>query len=166
MDQLAQLVADLGKQFRRRLLEEYVPRIQRCVALLSEAQCWQRPGDHGNPIANLLLHLDGNVRQWILVTFAGEPDRRDRQSEFAAGQQAASARELLQRLHATVMQAVETVERLDAGALLRTYRIQQRYDETGLAAVLHVLEHFSGHAGQIYAWTKQLTGQDLRFYDL
>jgi hypothetical protein len=44
--------------------------------------------------------------------------------------------------------------------------IQQRYRESGLQAVLHVLEHFSGHAGQIYFWTKQVTGQDLKFYDL
>lgn len=161
----SQLVAGIAAEFRRRLLGEYLPRIGRCVELLGEARCWQKPGPTGNSVANLLLHLDGNLRQWLLVTFAGEPDRRDRPAEFAA-QGAAPATALLARLAATAERAVQVVEGLDADALLARYRIQQRYDETGLAAVLHVLEHCSGHAGQIYAWTKQSTGQDLRFYDL
>lgn len=168
MDDGAQLVTGIAREFRRRMLDEYVPRIERCVAMLGEARCWQRPGVNGNSVANLLLHLEGNMRQWILVTFTGEPDQRDRNSEFRASsaEQTSSPGELMQRLRQTVTACVAAVERLDAAALLRRYHIQQRYEETGLAAVLHGLEHFSGHAGQIYAWTKQLSGQDLRFYDL
>lgn len=170
MDAAPQLVAGIAAEFRRRLLDEYVPRIERCVAMLGEARCWQRPGGSGNAVGNLLLHLEGNVRQWILVTFTGVGDARDRQAEFRAGTgdaaPPASAAALLQQLRRTVTAAVAAVEQLDAAALLRRHRIQQRFDETGLAAVLHVLEHFSGHAGQIYAFTKQVTGEDLRFYDL
>lgn len=170
MDDAAQLVAGIAREFRRRMLDEYVPRIERCVGMLGEQRCWQRPGGSGNAVANLLLHLEGNVRQWILVTFTGAVDARDRAAEFRAGAaaegQPASAATLMQRLRQTVTAAVATVAGLDAAALLRSHRIQQRFDETGLGAVLHVLEHFSGHAGQIYAFTKQVTGEDLRFYDL
>lgn len=167
MDLTAPLVAGIAAEYRRRMLDEYLPKIERSIALLSEAQCWQRPGETGNSVANLLMHLDGNVRQWLLVTFAGEIDARDRPFEFAAtaAEQPVPVAELLRRLRDTVTQSVVAVEALDAAALLRQYPIQC-YDETGLTAVLHVLEHFSGHAGQIYAWTKQLTGKDLQFYDL
>ena len=73
---------------------------------------------------------------------------------------------LLARLAAVVDRACDVVAALPVEELLRPRLVQARYQETGLSAVLHVLEHFSGHAGQIYAWTKQATGQDLRFYDL
>lgn len=157
----------VGREFRRRLAGEYVPRIRRCVGLLDEARCWQRPGPTGNSIGNLLLHLEGNVRQWILVGLGGEPDRRDRAAEFAAtGAGAPPIQELLARLEGTVTAACAVVDRLDPDALLAERTIQKVFRETGLSATLHVLEHFAGHAGQIYAWTKQLTGQDLHFYDL
>ncbi|HLQ38882.1 MAG TPA: hypothetical protein VK348_13820, partial [Planctomycetota bacterium] len=66
----------------------------------------------------------------------------------------------------TASRACLAVDRLGPAELLRQRPIQQQYQETGLAAVLHVIEHFAGHAGQIYAFTKQVTGRDLKFYDL
>lgn len=162
------LVAGIAGEFRRRMLGEYAPRIRRCVDLLGEDRCWQRPAPNCNSVGNLLLHLCGNITQWILVPFDGETDRRDRPREFAsnADDAGATAAQLIDRLEAVVTRACAAVDRLDAHELLRTRTIQQRYQETGLAAVLHVLEHCSGHAGQIYAWTKQATRQDLKFYDL
>ena len=162
------LARDVARQFRRRMLDEYVPRIRRCTELLSEEQAWTRPAAHGNSVANLLLHLAGNTRQWILCGLGGEPDRRERASEFAATaeQAAVPVGELMRRLEETVRAAVAIVERLGPDELLRESTFQGRYRESGLAAVLHVLEHFSGHAAQIYQFTKQVTGQDLRFYDL
>lgn len=166
-ERAAHLARGVAREFRHRLAEEYVPRIRRCVTSLDEARCWQRPGPTGNSIGNLLLHLEGNVRQWILVGFGGVPDHRDRPAEFAAdGKGAPPVATLLERLATTVAAACEQVDRLGPDDLLRERTFQQRYHESGLAAVLHVLEHFSGHAGQIYAWTKQLTGTDLHFYDL
>jgi len=163
-----QLARGIAVEFRRRLLGEYVPRIRRCVGMLTEAQCWQKPSAHGNSVANLLLHLAGNVRQWILVTFAGESDQRNRPLEFAAdaAQAGVAAAELMDRLADTASRACLAVDRLGPAELLRQRPIQQQYQETGLAAVLHVIEHFAGHAGQIYAFTKQVTGRDLKFYDL
>lgn len=161
------LARGVAREFRRRLADESVPRIRRCTELLDDARCWQRPGPSGNSIGNLLLHLEGNVRQWILVGLGGEPDRRDRPAEFAAtGAGAPAIRELVARLERTVAAACALVDRLDPEALLAERTIQEVFRETGLSATLHVLEHFAGHAGQIYAWTKQLTGQDLHFYDL
>lgn len=159
------LATDLARQFRRRLQSEYLPRIRQCVALLDAAQLWHRHGAHGNSVGNLLLHLAGNTRQWILTGLGGAADQRDRPAEFAAtaGRQGA---ELVAELGAVVDAACAIVDRLTVTDLRTVRRVQQRYDESGLAVVLHVLEHFAGHAGQIYAFTKLLTGRDLRFYDL
>lgn len=171
MDDLANRLADgVVREFERRMVEEYVPRIGRCVAMLSEAQVWQRPGPGCNSVANLLLHLEGNVRQWILSGLGGATDHRHRDAEFAAEAGAAGMphpSEMVARLEATVREAAAVVRGLQPEQLLQRVDFQGGlYTDTALAGVLHVLEHFSGHAGQIYAWTKQLTGEDLRFYDL
>jgi uncharacterized damage-inducible protein DinB len=166
-EQASALAAGVAAEFRRRLLGEYVPRIRRCVAMLGEERCWQRPAPHCNSVANLLQHLAGNVRQWILVTFAGAADQRDRPAEFASTRAASPpAGELVERLAAVAAQACDAVDRLTPAELLAKRTIQQQFQETGLSAVLHAMEHFAGHAGQIYAYTKQVTGEDLRFYDL
>lgn len=158
---LAKIVAT---EFRTRLLGEYLPRITKCVDMLGDDGVWRKPAPNCNSAGNLLLHLAGNTTQWILATFGDADDRRDRPAEFAADG-GVPARVMLDRLAAVWTRACDLVDRVPIAELLRVRRVQ-RYDVTGLAAILHVLEHCSGHAGQIYAWTKQVTGQDLRFYDL
>lgn len=161
VERFAHIVA---AEFRRRLLDEQLPRLRRCAELLGDSRIWRRPHRHGNSVGNLLLHLAGNTTQWILATFGAVDDRRERAAEFAAegGRSAAELVELLERTH---MRAVAVVEALPAAELLRP-RVVQGYQETGLSAVLHVLEHGAGHAYQIYAATKQALDVDLRFYDL
>lgn len=167
-DRAEQLSRAIATEFRRRMLDEYVPRIARCVSLLSPEQVWHRPGPHNNAVGNLLLHLEGNVRQWILSGVGNAEDHRDRAAEFAARAETErrDPAELMQRLSATVADSVAVVDDLGPDALLEVKQYQGRYAETGVAAVLHVMEHFSGHAGQIYAYTKQTLGVDLAHYDL
>lgn len=164
-DAAAALARGIAVEFRRRMNGEYVPRIRRCVELLGEERAWARPSPVVNSVANLLLHLTGNTTQWILATFGAVADARDRPAEFAA-RGGPSAADLVERLASVVDDACDLVDSLSVDELLRERTVQQRYRESGLSVVLHVLEHFSGHAGQIYAATKQATGQDLRFYDL
>jgi uncharacterized damage-inducible protein DinB len=165
MDHAHALARGIKAEFRRRMQGEYIPRIGCCIELLPEPSVWQRPNPACNSVGNLLLHLCGNVTQWILVTFTHCADQRDRPAEFAATS-GATGRELHARLAAIVDRACDLVDGLSIDELLRERTIQARYRETGLAAALHVMEHMSGHAGQIYAWTKQVTGKDLAFYDL
>lgn len=159
---LARIVAT---EFRRRLLGEQLPRLRACVHQLGDEGVWRRPAPVCNSVGNLLLHLRGNTTQWILATFGAVDDARNRPAEFAA-REGASGAELVDALGAVYTRACELVDGLTVDELRRERLVQGRYTESGLSAVLHVLEHCSGHAGQIYAWTKQATGQDLRFYDL
>jgi uncharacterized damage-inducible protein DinB len=143
-------------------LRQYLARIRACLDLLSETDLWQRPSPASNSIANLCLHLEGNVRQWILHGIGGEPDVRRRDEEFAAHGGVSKA-QLLTRLEATVQRACQVLESLPHARLLESIR-PQNYNVTVLEAIYHVVEHFSGHTGQIIAATKAITGADLGFY--
>jgi uncharacterized damage-inducible protein DinB len=147
---------------RKLLFGESWPRIEECVAPLTEEQIWWRPNPASNSIGNLLLHLDGNVRQWIVDSFSQHENKRDRPAEFAA-QSGLTGAELLARLGATLDEASRVLNRLTADDLLAPREIQG-HKTRGLDAVYHVVEHFALHYGQIAYIAKSLTGKDLGFY--
>lgn len=143
-------------------LLQLMGRIDSCVRKLTPEQVWMRAGANQNAVGNLLLHLNGNVRQWILHGIGGQPDVRDRDSEFAA-QGGAGANELQAQLRATVEQAAALLRALPAGRLMERTQ-NQGYDCTVLAAIYHIVEHFAGHTFQIIYATKYCTGEDMGFY--
>src|SRR5215813_5499906 len=135
------------KESRALLVGDYLPKIERCVTLLNDEQIWWRANAASNSIGNLLLHLSGNVRQWIVVGLGGAVDERDRDAEFA--QRDIIARdELLTHLRETLREAEETLVRFDDERLLDKFTIQG-LETSALAAIMHVVEHFSMHTGQI-----------------
>lgn len=148
----------------RSLLQDYLAKIERCLGLLNDEQIWWRANPESNSIGNLLLHLSGNVRQWIVVGLGGAPDTRDRDAEFAQ-REVVSQTDLLARLTQTLHEADATLAAFDPEQLLQKFRIQG-LEVPALEAILHVVEHFSMHTGQIILLTKLLTATDLHFYDL
>jgi hypothetical protein len=147
---------------RRKLLEQYWPRLRSCVESLSDEQVWWRANEASNSIGNLILHLNGNVRQWLVAPFQKLEDKRNRPAEFNERTQI-PAPELLQRLGRTMHDASEVLSRLTEPDLLTTFEIQG-YHVSGLEAVYQVVEHFGLHYGQITYITKMLRGEDLGFY--
>jgi len=149
-------------QSRKYLLDDFLPRITSCVGRLSEDDIWWRPNAASNSIGNLLLHLSGNVRQWIVSGVGGAPDERDRPREFAERARIPGP-ELIARLTATLEEADRALAAVAPEALVETRHIQGS-DVTVLEAIYHVVEHFSMHTGQITYITKLRTGADLGFY--
>ena len=143
-------------------LMQLMDRIEACVQQLTSEQIWMRANTNQNAVGNLLLHLNGNVRQWILHGVGGNADVRDRDAEFAA-KDGDGASELVARLRATVDEAVALLHGLPIGRLMEQTK-NQGYDCTVLAAIYHVVEHFAGHTFQIIYVTKLFTGEDLGFY--
>ena len=137
-------------------------RIEDCLNRLSSDQVWTRNTDGENAVGNLVLHLCGNVGQWIGSGVGGKPDNRQRDTEFAARGEVQPA-ELAGRLRAIVSEAAEIVRSLPPARLMESTVIQ-KYDVTLMAAIYHVVEHFSQHTGQIIFATKLLTGRDLGYY--
>ncbi|HEX8721566.1 MAG TPA: DinB family protein [Pyrinomonadaceae bacterium] len=148
---------------RRHLSADYLPKIERCVERLTDAQVWWRASESSNSVGNLILHLEGNLRQWVVCGAGGREDVRARDREFAERRQLPRDG-LLAALRAAVAEADGVLARLDPAALLERRRVQG-LDVTLLAAVFHAVEHFSTHTGQIVLLTKMLTGADLAFYD-
>jgi uncharacterized damage-inducible protein DinB len=147
---------------RTQLTDEYWPRLRGCVESLTDEQVWWRPNEVSNSIGNLLLHLNGNVGQWLVGSFNRTGDARDRSAEFAERQRP-SRGALLDTLGATLQEASAVLSRLTEADLLTTVHIQG-YTVSGVEAVYHVVEHFGLHYGQILYITKLLRGEDLGFY--
>ncbi|HWP83508.1 MAG TPA: DinB family protein [Bacteroidota bacterium] len=160
----ADVDAEFLKYSRRRLLREYLPKIERCLELLSDEDVWWRAHESNNSIGNLILHLTGNVRQWIVSGIGGAEDIRTRPQEFAERTMIPKEK-LLNKLKAVLVEADAVLERFDPKHLLEVRRIQ-KYEMTCLDAISHVVEHFSHHTGQIIYATKLRKGMDLKFYDV
>jgi hypothetical protein len=143
-------------------LTQLMVRIETCVAKLTPEQVWARGAESQNAVGNLLIHLNGNLSQWLLAGVGGKPYQRERDGEFAARDDAAAA-ELLSRLRTTVEEAAAIIRLVPPERLTARLAIQG-YDVSVLGAIYHVVEHFSGHAFQIFLLTKQFTGEDLGFY--
>jgi uncharacterized damage-inducible protein DinB len=157
-----QSVEALFLDFSIRKLEQFLSRIGACVGKLNDEQIWRRGGDRDNAVGNLVLHLSGNMRQWIIAGIGGQPDTRLRDGEFAARGEMTAA-ELMQKLESTVTEAVGVLRALSPDRLMETYQ-PQKYRVTIMEGIYHVVEHFAQHTGQILFATKLLTGQDLGFY--
>jgi uncharacterized damage-inducible protein DinB len=160
---MSELLRDEFCTYAATRLRDGLKQIEKCLSLLTVEQVWTRPNEVSNSIGNLVLHLTGNVRQWIIASIGDEPFQRDRPAEFA--QRASLPKEqIVPPLQQTVARAAEVIVGLSAARLLARVTIQG-YDVTVLAAVFHVVEHFSLHTGQIVYQTKILTGLDLSLYD-
>lgn len=157
---------DLGQAFldesRRYLAKEYAVKIRLCLEELSDEDLWWRPHEHANSIGNLLLHLAGNIRQWIVSGVGGAPDTRLRQAEFDK-RGPLPRDEVLRRLDAALSDTDQVLRALDPAALTQDRQIQGR-DTNVFRAIYHVVEHFGMHTGQIAYITKLRTGEDLGFY--
>jgi len=161
-NQDAELAILFLKFSREKLIGQFWPRLRTAVEPLTEEQVWWRPNDASNSIGNLILHLNGNVRQWLVDSFNGTEDGRDRPAEFSATG-GVPAEALLARLGATIDEAGTVLGRLTAEELRAPYTIQG-YHVRGLDAVYQVVEHFGLHYGQIAYIAKSLTGVDLGFH--
>ena len=133
-----------------------------CVESLTDEQVWWRPNAASNSIGNLMLHLNGNVRQWLIASFRHLEDTRDRPSEFNATD-GISKSALIERLGDTMREASEVLAGLTENDLLTQFEIQG-YHVSGLEAVYQVIEHFGLHYGQITYVTKMLRSEDLGFH--
>ena len=150
-------------QYAATKLEQNLAQIGRSAALLSTSELWHRANAHANSVGNLILHLTGNVRQWLLSGVGGQPGERDRPTEFAERGPLPVAT-VLSPLQQVVQAGLRMLTTLNTAAL-GSRRCIQGYDVCVLTAVFHVVEHFSFHTGQIVHITKLLKDVDLSLYD-
>ncbi len=143
-------------------LNEYTPRIFACLDMLTEAEIWKKPNKNSNSIANLILHLCGNITQYILSALGDSKDLRERDLEFQT-ESGYTKLELLQKLHHVVSAAIKIIENTNEKKLLKIHAVQG-FKLSGIGIILHVVEHYSYHTGQIVFYTKLVKDKDLEFY--
>ena len=153
----------LAHQVRVRLFEEGVPRIKKCLSELTEKEIWQRPNENLASVGNLVLHLCGNVRQWIVAGLGGREDTRIRQTEFDEKGPIPSQK-LIADLEAVMAEVEEVLQELQPEDLLAIRSVQGLFTESGISILVHVMEHFSYHVGQITWYTKQVKNIDVGYY--
>lgn len=145
------------------LITEYPAKLHAAVRALPDERLWWRPNEQSNSVGNLLLHLSGNVRQWLISGVGGQADVRRRNMEFAA-RGGATAAGMLDGLDATLREADAVLRGILPSELLERRSIQGR-DTTVFEAIYHVVEHFSTHTGQVLWIVKMLQPGAVRFYD-
>lgn len=135
--------------------------IEHCIEQLDHDQIWHRPTAEMNSIANLLIHLEGNVRQWLINGISERPDLRDRQSEFD-DRSGRAASDLMEDLKKTVAEACRCVREQTAEDLVRR-RLVQEWEETGFSAIANSTTHFVGHVQEIVHMTRAMLGKQYRY---
>lgn len=156
---------------RFRLLKDYFVKIAASIETLDDEQIWRRPNESSNSIGNLLLHMSGNVRQWIISGVGGAEDIRDRAGEFAArgsapkGELIALVRATLDESDAVLAGIEDECAAANSDVLLQRVCKPQSYEVTVFDAIFHVVEHFSYHTGQIVFAAKWLAEGQVSFYD-
>lgn len=144
-------------------MQESTTRIEKCLMQLSDEEIWKRPNVSSNSAGNLILHLCGNITQYIISSLGGEPDGRLREEEFSA-EGGYTKDELLTKMITTITQAISVIQKINSKELLQQ-RIVQGFNLTGIGVIIHVVEHYSYHTGQITFLTKLLKNKDLGFYE-
>jgi uncharacterized damage-inducible protein DinB len=153
----------LVREVLYRMYDECLPRIEKCLDQLDDNAIWWRPNENSNSIGNLILHLCGNVRQWIYAGLGKNEDVRNRQVEFDE-RTIIHKEELRQNLRSAMDMIHPVIANVPVEELLNK-RSVQTFEETGLTILIHVTEHFSYHTGQIAYITKMLMDKPLGFYD-
>ncbi|MCJ7467329.1 MAG: DUF1572 domain-containing protein [Maribacter sp.] len=144
-------------------LDENTRMINTCLEELSEDEIWLRPNTQSNSVANLILHLCGNITQYAISSLGQKTDVRERDQEFAI-QSGYTKSEVIQKLTETVAMAKTIIKNAPIEQIV-SKRLVQGFDLSGIGIIVHVVEHYSYHTGQIVFWVKQLKNKDLGFYN-
>jgi uncharacterized damage-inducible protein DinB len=159
-------VTELGnaliENIERYLLNENFPRVIKCLEMLNEEEIWYRPNIQSNSVGNLVLHLNGNLNQWILDYFGGKPFERNRQLEFDA-EKTHSKEELILMMATLSDELRSCIQSINTDKLLSVLP-RQNHQETGMSVLIHITEHCSFHTGQIAYITKWLKEKQTNFY--
>ncbi|MEM9361533.1 MAG: DinB family protein [Bacteroidota bacterium] len=144
-------------------MDESLRMVKKSIDQLSEEMVWKKPNSVTNSIGNLVLHLCGNITQYGIASLQGLDDDRNRDMEFETSS-GYTKTELLNKLSNTVNEAKSSFRSSKTQELLQKRKVQG-FEFSGIGNIIHVVEHFSYHTGQIALWTKLLNNKDLGFYD-
>jgi uncharacterized damage-inducible protein DinB len=154
----------LFKEFEIRVFDESYTRISKCLNLLNEDEIWYAPNDQITTVGNTVLHLIGNARQWIIAGIGQEEDNRERDDEFKVDSRVSKV-ELESALTELQKDLEPVLFGLNNNQINKVTNVQG-FEVSGFSILIHVIEHFSYHTGQISLLTKLMKNEDLGYYEL
>lgn len=160
---LAQLHQSILTETRRRLFEDSISRTKKCLNFLSDEDIWYKPNENSNSVGNLVLHVCGNARQWLLSGLGGAEDIRQRQTEFDEKGPLPKA-ELFKHLDDLQVDLEILFSRIQPEDLVKIYGVQG-FNESGFGIIMHVVEHFSYHVGQMTYFVKARKDLDTGYFE-
>lgn len=149
-------------EFKRRVFSESYPRIFKCLSMINDDELWFTPNKNTPSIGSLVLHLCGNGKQWVVCGIGNAPDNRDRDKEFEKHKNIKKS-DLVFVMENLKVQMTEVLHQIKEEDLRTPKRIQG-FDENTFTVLIHVLEHFSYHTGQITTLTKLITNKQTDYY--
>lgn len=144
-------------------LDESTRMIKISLDSVSESDIWKKPNESSNSIGNQIAHICGNMTQYIIASLGEQDDYRNRDEEFSMTG-GFTKTQLIHKLEDTVKKARLVLNECNKKQLIKK-RIVQGYNLSGIGIVMHAVEHYSYHTGQIAFWTKLMTNKDLGFFD-
>ena len=157
---------DLAEEIRKNAclrLQESLDKIIKCLAHFDDQSIWHRSNENSLSMANQLLHLSGNITQYIISGLGKLPDNRNRDAEFAA-RSGYTKNILVDNFRKVVEDALRIIQNSSVDDLLNIKSVQG-FNLSGTGIIIHVVEHLSYHTGQIVAYTKEKINQPMGFYD-
>ncbi|MBT8283898.1 MAG: DUF1572 family protein [Flavobacteriaceae bacterium] len=157
--------SELSKEIKKNVIyrmDESLRMIEKSLSEVKEEEVWHRPNQASNSIGNIMVHLCGNITQYILAGIGGNKDERQRDAEFTISG-GISKEQLMADLISLIEQVKEVVDGLTDEQLIKYYKVQG-FSLSGVGILMHVVEHLSYHTGQIAFWVKYLKAKDLQFY--
>jgi len=148
-------------QQQRAIMQECLEKIGHCFSQLEEHDIWWRPYQEHNALGNIILHLCGNLGQWVIHGVTEQPDTRDRPAEFSH-RGVIPKQQLLEWLGQTISKADAVIAGLDEQSLLEPRRIQG-YEVLVQAAIQNSVSHLVGHTQEIIWVTRLRVGAGYQF---
>lgn len=157
------MLTQFKKEISFRLFDECFPRIEQCLGMLSEEQIWLQPNKNSNSVATIIIHICGNVRQYIMHGVAQLEDTRTRDAEFKVlgHMEGVALTQMINKLKAEVQPVIQNISESE---ILQIRRVQC-FDLSVMSILIHVTEHMSYHVGQITYITKMLLDTQTGYYD-
>ncbi len=156
------LIQIIKSEYQVRVIDECLVRIKQCLNTLNSGEIWLRQNPNTNSVGNLVLHLSGNIRQYIISGVGGAEDTRIRDMEFETSRNETRAF-LIDLLDQTLVESNTVVQTLSDVEFIQEVTIQG-FEHTRLSAIIHVIEHLSYHTGQITYFTKFIKDIDTAYY--
>lgn len=162
MELSEKLIIEIKKNSIYRI-EENLRMIFICFDKITEKELWNQPSKEGIAIGNQVIHIVGNMTQYLVSTLGQKNYNRQRDKEFEINRGICKS-SLINELSYTIKESIITINKLSLENLLKKRKVQVYY-LSGIGCLIHAVEHFSYHTGQIALLTKNITNNELGFYD-